>query len=30
VREAGADAVKIEGGRKRLDVSRALLDAEIP
>jgi 3-methyl-2-oxobutanoate hydroxymethyltransferase len=30
VREAGADAVKIEGGRKRLDVLRALLDAEIP
>ncbi len=30
VREAGADAVKIEGGRKRLDVLRALRDAEIP
>jgi len=30
VRKAGADAVKIEGGRKRLDVIRALLDAEIP
>lgn len=30
VREAGADAVKIEGGRKRLDVLHALLDAEIP
>ncbi len=30
VREAGADAVKIEGGRKRLDVLRALFDAEIP
>ena len=30
VREACADAVKIEGGRKRLDVLRALLDAEIP
>jgi 3-methyl-2-oxobutanoate hydroxymethyltransferase len=30
VREAGADAVKIEGGRKRLDVLRALMDAEIP
>jgi len=30
VREAGADAVKLEGGRKRLDVLRALRDAEIP
>ncbi len=30
VREAGADAVKIEGGSKRLPVIRALLDAEIP
>jgi 3-methyl-2-oxobutanoate hydroxymethyltransferase len=30
VREARADAVKIEGGRKRLAVVRALLDAEIP
>lgn len=30
VREAGADGVKIEGGRKRLDVLRALVDAEIP
>jgi 3-methyl-2-oxobutanoate hydroxymethyltransferase len=30
VREAGAEAVKIEGGRKRVDVVRALLDAEIP
>lgn len=30
VREAGADAVKIEGGHKRLEVLRALLDAEIP
>lgn len=30
VREAGADAVKLEGGRKRLDVIRAILDAEIP
>jgi 3-methyl-2-oxobutanoate hydroxymethyltransferase len=30
VREARADAVKLEGGRKRLDVVRAILDAEIP
>lgn len=30
VREAGADAVKLEGGAKRLPVVRALLDAEIP
>ena len=30
VREAGAAAVKIEGGAKRLEVIRALLDAEIP
>jgi len=30
VRDAGADAVKIEGGRKRVDVLRALADAEIP
>ena len=30
VRDAGADAVKIEGGRKRIDVLRALADAEIP
>jgi len=30
VREAGVDAVKIEGGAKRLEVIRALLDAEIP
>ena len=30
VREAGAGAVKLEGGRKRLDVVRALVDAEIP
>ncbi|MBZ5639782.1 MAG: 3-methyl-2-oxobutanoate hydroxymethyltransferase [Acidobacteriia bacterium] len=30
VREAGADAVKIEGGRRRLPVVAAILDAEIP
>src|SRR5262245_61525839 len=30
VREAGADAVKLEGGAKRLEVVRALVDAEIP
>ncbi len=30
IREGGAGAVKLEGGRKRLDVVRALLDAEIP
>jgi 3-methyl-2-oxobutanoate hydroxymethyltransferase len=30
VREGGADAVKLEGGRIRLDAIRALLDAEIP
>jgi 3-methyl-2-oxobutanoate hydroxymethyltransferase len=30
VREAGADAVKLEGGAKRAEVVRALLDAEIP
>ena len=30
VREARADAVKIEGGRNRLEVVQALLDAEIP
>src|SRR6185503_8587679 len=30
VREAKADAVKIEGGAKRLPVIRAILDAEIP
>ncbi|MEA2022694.1 MAG: 3-methyl-2-oxobutanoate hydroxymethyltransferase [Actinomycetota bacterium] len=30
VREGGAAAVKIEGGRKRLDVITAVLDAEIP
>jgi 3-methyl-2-oxobutanoate hydroxymethyltransferase len=30
VREAGVDAVKIEGGAKRLPAIRAILDAEIP
>ena len=30
VKEGGAEAVKLEGGRKRLAVIRALLDAEIP
>ncbi|HEU4318522.1 MAG TPA: 3-methyl-2-oxobutanoate hydroxymethyltransferase [Acidimicrobiia bacterium] len=30
VREGGAEAVKLEGGRKRLPVVEALLDAEIP
>lgn len=30
VREAGADAVKLEGGAKRVEAVRALLDAEIP
>jgi 3-methyl-2-oxobutanoate hydroxymethyltransferase len=30
VQEAGAEAVKLEGGRNRLDVVRALVDAEIP
>ena len=30
VKEAGAEAVKIEGGRKRLRMIRAILDAEIP
>ena len=30
IREAGADAVKLEGGGKRAGVIRALLDAEIP
>ena len=30
VREGGAEAVKLEGGRKRLEVIRAILDAEIP
>jgi len=30
VREGGAEAVKVEGGRKRLDVVEGILDAEIP
>jgi 3-methyl-2-oxobutanoate hydroxymethyltransferase len=30
IREGGAGAVKIEGGRKRLPMIRAILDAEIP
>jgi len=30
VREGGAEAVKLEGGRKRLPVVKAILDAEIP
>jgi len=30
VRECGADAVKVEGGSKRIAVIEALLDAEIP
>ncbi len=30
VREAGADAVKLEGGAKRVPAIRAILDAEIP
>jgi 3-methyl-2-oxobutanoate hydroxymethyltransferase len=30
VREGGAGAVKLEGGRKRLSTIRAILDAEIP
>ena len=30
VREGGAEAVKVEGGRKRLDVIEGILDAEIP
>jgi len=30
VRESGADAVKLEGGRKRIPAIAAILDAEIP
>src|SRR5712691_11171921 len=30
IREGGADCVKLEGGRKRLPVFKAILDAEIP
>jgi 3-methyl-2-oxobutanoate hydroxymethyltransferase len=30
VKEAGAEAVKIEGGEKRVDLIRRLLDSEIP
>lgn len=30
IREGGAQAVKLEGGRKRLKVIKSLLDAEIP
>jgi len=30
VREGGAETVKVEGGRKRLDVIQGILDAEIP
>src|SRR5207237_1675499 len=30
VKEAGAEAVKIEGGEKRLELVHRLLDAEIP
>lgn len=30
IREGGAGAVKLEGGRKRLESVRAILDAEIP
>jgi 3-methyl-2-oxobutanoate hydroxymethyltransferase len=30
VREGGAEAVKLEGGRKRIPTVRAILDAEIP
>src|SRR5512146_1504267 len=30
IKEAGAEAVKIEGGEKRVDVIRRIIDAEIP
>lgn len=30
IREGGAEAVKLEGGRKRLNMIQAVLDAEIP
>ena len=30
VKEAGAEAVKIEGGEKRADLIRRIIDAEIP
>jgi 3-methyl-2-oxobutanoate hydroxymethyltransferase len=30
VKEAGAEAVKIEGGEKRAEIVRAIIDAEIP
>ena len=30
IRDGGAEAVKLEGGRKRLPMVRAVLDAEIP
>ena len=30
VKEGGAEAVKMEGGEKRVDVIRRVIDAEIP
>src|SRR5260370_12673733 len=30
VKEAGAEAVKVEGGDKRVDLVRRILDAEVP
>jgi 3-methyl-2-oxobutanoate hydroxymethyltransferase len=30
IRDGGAEAVKLEGGRKRLDMIKAVLDAEVP